>query len=311
MPKTVGAWNHFTYYINKIQAKKHKIELVRQEQKRQDKKRKEKDSGIMDTIKRSKKSQSRGALHYFKTNLNKHLPTTLMWAQRVLVGFQAYMYHTDLSLIHLTWVVMTFILPYKVMFFFSIVIMIPIYSFEFIMVYGNHIYLLGDSAFFQKYSMFKWTMENKMLEQLLFYVIMSNFFMMISGYFLTFQHNQDEMIIENIRKLMKDKNKSIIYKFGFCILKYIQSLVLIILLYMGYKELNHLANLMFMLFFVVYTAFINFYRLTSKSMTILFSYLICMRYFYSLNYHKFIKDKAEMYEMNWLGLFSCPQYTVQ
>jgi hypothetical protein len=137
--------------------------------------------------------------------------------------------------------------------------------------------------------MFRWTMENKTLEQLLFYVIMSNFFMMISGYFLTFQHNQDEMIIEHIRQLMTDKNKSIIYKVGFWILKYIQSLVLIILLYMGYTELNHFANLMFMLFFVVYTAFINFYRLTSKSMTILFSYLICMRYFYSLNYHKLLR----------------------
>jgi len=105
------------------------------------------------------------------------------------------MYHTDLSLIHLTWVAMTFILPYKVMFFFSIVIMIPIYSFEFVLVYGNNIYLVNDYPFFQKYSMFKWTMEYKMLEQLLYYVIMSNFFMMVSGYFLTFKHDQDEMII--------------------------------------------------------------------------------------------------------------------
>jgi hypothetical protein len=205
---------------------------------------------------------------------------------------------------------MTFILPYKVMFFFSIVVMIPIYSFEFVLVYGNNIYLVNDYPFFQKYSLFKWTMEYKMLEQLLFYVIMSNFFMMVSGYFLTFQHNQDEMIIKAIRDRMLAKDKSIIYKFGFWILKYIQSLVLIILLYMGYTELDHLANLMFMLFFVVYTAFINFYRVTSKSMTILFSYLICMRYYYSLNYHKFMKDKPEMYKMAWFGLFTCPQYTV-
>jgi len=79
MPATVGSWNHFTYYISKIQAKKHKIELVRQEQKRQEKKRKDKDSGIMDTIKRSKKLQSKGALNALKTNLNTHLPTSLMW----------------------------------------------------------------------------------------------------------------------------------------------------------------------------------------------------------------------------------------
>lgn len=306
MPKTVGTWNRFTYYINKILAKKHKIELVSQERKRQDKRRKDKDS-VLDAVTRiGKKSRSKGALHSLKSNLNTHLPTSLMWAQRVLVGFQAYMYHTDLSLVHLTWVVMTFILPYKVMFFFSIVIMIPIYSFEFIMVYGNHVYLVGDSSFFQQYPMFKWTMEAKMLEQLLFYVIMSNFFMMISGYFLTFQQNQDDMIIEAIRKRMTDKNKSMIYKFAFWILKYIQSLVLITLLYLGYSELNHLANLAFMLFFVVYTAFINFYRVSSKAMTVLFSYLILMRYFYSLNYPKFMKDKAEMYGMAWLGLFPCP-----
>jgi hypothetical protein len=82
------------------------------------------------------------------------------------------------------------------------------------------------------------------------------------------------LITNALRKLMEDKNTSIMYKFGFWILKYIQSIVFLFLLFISYSNLNHLANLMYMAFFVVYTAFIRFYRLTSKSIIILFSYLI-------------------------------------
>jgi hypothetical protein len=32
------------------------------------------------------------------------------------------------------------------------------------MIYGKHIYLVGDTAFFTKYPMFNWKMENKTLE---------------------------------------------------------------------------------------------------------------------------------------------------
>ena len=124
------------------------------------------------------------------------------------------------------------------------------------------------------------------------------------------------MITNALRKLMEDKNTSIMYKFGFWILKYIQSIVFLFLLFISYSNLNHLANLMYMAFFVVYTAFIKFYRLTSKSIIILFSYLIMSQYFYSLYYHKMIMhngemDKGKMYNLAWSGFYRCPKFTVE
>jgi hypothetical protein len=189
--------------------------------------------------------------------------------------------------------------------------MVPIYSFEFIMIYGSHIYLVGDTEFFQRYPMFHWKMPNQTLEQLLFYIIMSNFFMMYSAYLLTYQYNQDTLITGKIKKLMTSQTSNIMWKFSFWILKYIQSIVFIILLYNSYSHLNHFANLMYMLFFVIYTANIRLYRKTSLSIIVFFSYLIFIQYYYSLNYRNMIDDTDKMYTYSWWGFYRCPDFTIK
>lgn len=76
-----------------------------------------------------------------KAGINRYLPFLVMWCMRVMVGLQAYMYCNAFGLLHITWVLLSFCLPNNVTFFISSVFMIPIYTFEFCMVY------LGQSSF--------------------------------------------------------------------------------------------------------------------------------------------------------------------
>jgi hypothetical protein len=80
--------------------------------------------------------KKKDTLSFFKDSINDYLPTVIVWTLRILLGFQAYMYHNSLSLLHLFWVVMSFILPMKGTLFISQTIMIPIYTWEFVMIYG-------------------------------------------------------------------------------------------------------------------------------------------------------------------------------
>lgn len=114
-----------------------------------------------------------------------------------------------------------------------------------------------------------------------------------------------------MKKYILDETTSIIFKFGFWILKYIQSIVFILLLYMSYSHLNHFANLMYMIFFVVYTANIQLYRKTSIVIILLFTYLIFIQYYYSLKYHSMLQDTQMMYTYAWWGFYRCPEFTTK
>ena len=80
--------------------------------------------------------------------MDKWIPTVVMWEARILIGIQAYMYHNILSLLHLMWILMTFIFPIKFALFLSLVIMTPMYTYEFVMIYGSRIPKLQDTDFF-------------------------------------------------------------------------------------------------------------------------------------------------------------------
>lgn len=57
------------------------------------------------------------------------------------------MYHNGKGLFHLSFVLLTFILSMKLTIFLSIVVMIPVYTFEFIMIYANRIPILKVTDF--------------------------------------------------------------------------------------------------------------------------------------------------------------------
>lgn len=254
--------------------------------------------------KNKSRAKSQGAFKKMKQDFNKYLPTLLLWVQRILLGFQSYMYHDGTSLLHLAWVLLSFIFPLQITLFVSFVVMLPFYTFEFVMVYGLRIPIVKDKFFFQKYgSLFDWEMKIPILEQTLYFVILTNFFMMISAFKLTFQSDQNVYLINSLTSKIEDKNSSRFWKLLFFVLKNIQQGVLILLFLNGANNLNHFDNLGFILFFVVYTTSEWLYRKTCKLLTIFISFFILGQYYFSLRYKVYMEDPVLARRMEWLNFY--------
>ena len=64
------------------------------------------------------------------------VPSMNIWLLRFGFGLQAYLYHSNIGLFHLSYVLATFFFSRKFTYFMSILIILPIYSLEFIIIYG-------------------------------------------------------------------------------------------------------------------------------------------------------------------------------
>ena len=64
------------------------------------------------------------------------MPSVTIWLLRFGFGYQAYLYHSNIGLFHLSYVLATFLFSRKFTYFMSIYIILPIYSLEFIIMYG-------------------------------------------------------------------------------------------------------------------------------------------------------------------------------
>jgi hypothetical protein len=210
------------------------------------------------------------------------------------------MYCDALSLFHLTFVLSTFVFTQKFTLYLNMVLMIPVYTLEFCVVYAMRIPVVCNEQFisqFAPYFNFKYHMP--VLEQLLYFSILACFYMSVSCFKLAFTHNQDKGMKSYFFKRCRD---STAYKFLFFFLKHIQTLVLICLFFNGAQNLNHFRNLGFMLFFVIYTASMELYRKTSKALVLFVAFFIVGEYFYSLEYHRF--DKAMQTRFKWLSFWN-------
>ena len=75
------------------------------------------------------------------------------------------MYHNSISLFHIIWVVSSFILPMKAILFLSKTIMLPIYTWEFVMIYGKRVPIIKDLDFFKENgAYFDWTFRYPIAE---------------------------------------------------------------------------------------------------------------------------------------------------
>jgi hypothetical protein len=153
--------------------------------------------------KRIKKSKS--FLSAFKQEVNFFLPTAVIWGMRIFLGFQAYLYHNGNGLFHLSFVLLSFILSMKLTIFMSIVVMIPVYTFEFIMVYANRIPVLKASNlvmnFGKAYSM---DLKYPIAEQGLYFIVLVLLVMNISCFKLTVQHDQNKYLVNRFEDLIKN-----------------------------------------------------------------------------------------------------------
>ena len=64
------------------------------------------------------------------------MPSVTIWVLRLGFGYQAYLYHSNIGLFHLSYVLATFFFSRKFSYFMTIYIILPIYSIEFIVIYG-------------------------------------------------------------------------------------------------------------------------------------------------------------------------------
>ena len=109
-----------------------------------------------------------------------NFPVVLLWSSRVSVFFMSYMYHTDISFINLVWIIFTFLFSVKVTFFASILVMLPVLSWEFFLIYAVRVPSLQDLWIIQEYgSNFEWTMKKPVFEQAAIFMTVAQFFMMI------------------------------------------------------------------------------------------------------------------------------------
>lgn len=73
------------------------------------------------------------------STLSSQLPFIVLWVSRINMFVLTYLYHHYFSFIHLIWIIFSFMVPSSVLFLTSAVVMVPILSWEFTMIYGNKI----------------------------------------------------------------------------------------------------------------------------------------------------------------------------
>lgn len=123
---------------------------------------------------------------------------------------------------HLFYVLMSFVFKQQVVLFFSVVVMIPLYSIEFIIVYGSRIPFIQDTALFQRYSVYySFEMQYPVLEQFLFFIILIGFYLTASCFKLGNHQDQNEILIRFIYSKVSSKETSLFWKLLFFVLKYI------------------------------------------------------------------------------------------
>ena len=251
--------------------------------------------------KKNKKKKKKDRLSKLKNNANEYLPLVVIWLLRILLTFQTYLYHNSLSMLHLSWVLLSFLISFELNLFLSCIVMIPIYSWEFIMIYGLRIPLIKDYDFFAKYGdYFNWDLKWPISEQVLYFCILNLFFMTISCLKLTFESDQDYKIIDLFRsKILKNPKSSIMWRIGLFLLKHIQTVFLLILFINGINNMNCLMNIGIMIFFVLYTGYVDAYRKTSKLLTFFIAMFIYAQYYFSLVYHKYEENP----KLKWYNLY--------
>jgi hypothetical protein len=176
-----------------------------------------------------------------KNDLSKYLPGFVLLASRLEMFFIIYKYHCPLNLVHLFWLLITFLLSDENVFLVSMYAMLPVLFWEFLFIYAIRIPIVKDTGFMQTYgSYMQWPMEDRMSEQVFFYLTLATFVMM--PYCLNAIHNnqnKENSLLSFFTLRIKNAkywNTFWIIKFQFC--KYIQLTLLCFLFYNGMKNLN-------------------------------------------------------------------------
>jgi hypothetical protein len=181
----------------------------------------------------------------------------LNWLVRIAIAVFAYMYNSYVGFYHLCWVMTSFVVPLKIFYTVSVVILFPVVLIEFSLVYVANIKTFNHARVYTHsiFSEFQFHPMNLTLEMCLMYSIVVLVALMIPARlrFLSYErkHRGSDMTKDMIVLNVKDKNASVFWKFLFIIIINIHTPVLFLMLFMGNSNFN-LFQLGFMFFFVVY-----------------------------------------------------------
>jgi len=96
---------------------------------------------------------------------SSYAPVIIVWALRFAIGLQAYMYHSLIGQVHLTWILLSFIFSIQTTLWLSTIFMVPIYTIEFVIVYGCQLRVIQDVSVFKHYGQyFQTEMKRPILE---------------------------------------------------------------------------------------------------------------------------------------------------
>lgn len=147
------------------------------------------------------------------------------------------MYHSSASLVHLSWLIASFILSMNNALFLSIVFMIPLVTWEFIFIYLGRVTKIKETDFFHHYGKyFKFHMEQPSFEQFFMLVTLLLFYMMISIYIKRIDaKNVENRIIGFFRVRIKERenNRRIFWIWIFYGCRWAHILILVVLLATG------------------------------------------------------------------------------
>jgi hypothetical protein len=111
------------------------------------------------------------------------MPVITLVVVQFLMTFQAYMYHTNISLFQLMWVISSFIFPFDVSLYTGFALLLPTYSLQFTIIYGLQIPIVKDLELFKRAEEFfpqSEYMKYPILEKILYFVILANLFLFLS-----------------------------------------------------------------------------------------------------------------------------------
>jgi hypothetical protein len=103
-------------------------------------------------ITQSNQTVESSKINELKSNFERILPDIIIWTLRVLLCFQAYMYNSPMGLFHLTWVLFSCItaaMSTKVTLFMTIIVLLPVYTWEFIVMYLSNVPAIQHLEFFE------------------------------------------------------------------------------------------------------------------------------------------------------------------
>jgi len=163
---------------------------------------------------------------------------------RIAVTIFAYMYNSHVGFYHLVWVLFLFVMPLRLFYTISVLLLFPIVCIEFALVYVGNIRTFNDARVFEHPIIDQYLFHPvaPFLELTLIYSIVILVGLMIPAR-LRFIHYDDkhsgsDMTKDMLVKNIKDANSSVLWKIIFIMAVRLHTPVLFLMLFMGNQNFN-------------------------------------------------------------------------